>query len=126
MRKDIHDAFRRSISEQIAQYKWTRFVEKNNVSDISGKTLSWDIASVHHAEPQFKQLVADFVNKFGLSFNKIKTIKIYNDELNKYITLFKDNDLRNKWNIHHREHSNLKLVSLKENRKIPRVKGRLY
>jgi hypothetical protein len=105
---DVEMALRAAVLHHLIEYKEN---QRELISDISGRALTWEHAIVQHHPPQasFTELVSGFLNAEQLSYDKIP---LEYDERHVYVVA--DEQLLARWVAYHGSAANYRIVSLEE------------
>ena len=118
-RKNIINAFRTSIGDQIISFKMKMFNDGNPVSAISGTPLEWRNCHVDHFGIKFVDLVNTFVEINKLDFNSLKITYCFMARTNTHSYILGDSIIRSQWREFHLDNAKLRLLLPKENRSLP-------
>lgn len=105
---DVELAFRAAVLHQLIEYKEN---QRELISDLSGRALTWEHAVVQHhpSQANFTELVSSFLNSEQVSKEKIP---LEYDE--KHVYVIADEQLLQRWVAFHGSAANYRIVSLEE------------
>lgn len=105
---DVEMALRAAVLHHLVEYKEN---QRELISDISGRALTWEHAVVQHHPPQasFTELASSFLNAEQKAYDKIP---LEYDE--KHVYVVADEQLLQRWVAYHGSAANYRIVSLEE------------
>lgn len=114
-KRKVTKAFRQATESMVKEWKKQNPLIHGSLCPISGEKMGGNSpAEVDHADIPFQEILEDFMSQEGLLWEHVV---VYYDPVDERYRLA-DPDLRDRWDLYHRQHATLRWASKHGNRKL--------